>query len=212
MPSKKNCFCCGKPLNPKTCWEHLKAYLLTLAGDNLDANPTPAPNPAPSSALDNDLKALLAADPDILLAAVAGLSQAQDNCLLTEVNPNVQTEAIDDMVEEPLPALGDASYNCHPPTPPLTPPFWPVHGLCQIPPVTVEDWPNIDPEDIPNPPNIEDEPMSSLNLNYGPEFVEHIGPLGSDATNEPLLTDEEICEIVEMELGNQFNDSEWVNM
>ncbi|KAG8740775.1 hypothetical protein FRC11_000086, partial [Ceratobasidium sp. 423] len=71
-------------------------------------------------------------------------------------------------------------------------------------------WPDINLEDIPDPPDIEDKPMGSLDLDYGPEFVEHVGPLGSNATDEPLLTDKEIHEIMEMELGDQFNDSEWL--
>ncbi|KAB5588211.1 Transposase family Tnp2 protein [Ceratobasidium theobromae] len=85
-----------------------------------------------------------------------------------------------------------------------------THGPCRNPPVTIEDWP--DPKWDPpesEESDIGDEPIDSAD--HDPEYVERTVPLGCDPTDEPELTDEQMRQLLEVELGD-LADTEWIDM
>jgi hypothetical protein len=86
-----------------------------------------------------------------------------------------------------------------------------VQGLRYNPPVTIEEWPDLDDLWGSEASN-EDEPMPVDGPDRDPEFVERDQPPGLDPNDEPLLTDEEMIELLEMELGDLDDSDEWVDM
>ncbi|KAG8722196.1 hypothetical protein FRC11_002748 [Ceratobasidium sp. 423] len=212
MPAeiKKKCFCCGKKLTARSRLEHRKAYLAGFAaataaaaaatGPNL--GPNPIPGPAESATLNDD------DDIADLLTAVATLVNADDPP--AGDNLGGPTEETDAEVEELLPTLADISmHNEGPPTPP-TPPQ-PVQGLCDNPPATIVEWPELD-DVLEYEASDEDGPTPVDDPDRDPIFVEQHQPPTSDPVHEPLLTDEEMLEILEMELGDLEDTDEWVDM
>ncbi|CUA77659.1 hypothetical protein RSOLAG22IIIB_12749 [Rhizoctonia solani] len=229
---KSKCICCGQLLTARSRREHRKAYAEKLAiaankaaiaayeaanaatiaaasvDDDSDMELEPEPEPKPESpipsanllALRDDINDLLAADPAALLAAA---------------------EALRDSIK--LPALVDADrlvggievaaedVHMHDGRPLTPPPFSHTRGLRLNPPVTIEDWPDLEYSSEPESEDEDEEaPLDALDCD--PTFVEQDRPPALDPINEPLLSDEEMIEILEMELGDLEETDEWTNM
>ncbi|CAE6417428.1 unnamed protein product, partial [Rhizoctonia solani] len=98
-----------------------------------------------------------------------------------------------------------------PPTPATDPPLPQVQGLRNNPPVTILEWPDLD-EILDTGGSDEDEPAPVDGPDRDPVFVEQHQAPTFDPIDEPLLTDEEMLEILEMELGDLEDTDEWVDM
>ncbi|CAE6488550.1 unnamed protein product [Rhizoctonia solani] len=160
------------------------------------------------STLDTDINALLAADPVALLAAAQALRKVIDSAAVDD--PDGLVEQIDVVTEEPLTALVEAiAHNSHPL--PAAPPRRRVQGLRLNPPVRIDEWPDLDELAEPESED-EDEPLPLDEPDRDPAFVERDHPPAFDPVDEPLLTDEEMLEILEMELGDLEDTDEWVDM
>ncbi|CAE6476437.1 unnamed protein product, partial [Rhizoctonia solani] len=216
---KKMCICgCGKKLTARARLEHRKAYLAgftaataaaaaAVTGPNLE--PNPSLDTSALATLNDDVADLLAAGPAALLSALATFVNTNDPP--EEDNLDERTKETDAEVEELLPALADISmHNEGPPTPP-TPPSSQVQGLSDNPPLTIIEWP--EPDDaLENEASKEDEPTPADGPDRDPIFVDQHQPPTFNPVHEPLLSDEEMLEILEMELGDLEDTDEWVDM
>ncbi|KAG8686665.1 hypothetical protein FRC11_008577 [Ceratobasidium sp. 423] len=86
-----------------------------------------------------------------------------------------------------------------------------VQGLCENPPVTILEWPDLD-EILETGGSDEDEPALADGPNRDPIFVEQHQAPTFDPIDEPLLTDDKMLEILKMELGDLEDTDEWVDM
>ncbi|CAE6441159.1 unnamed protein product [Rhizoctonia solani] len=196
-------------LAPRTILEHRNAMMaidtppsnfdldLDLDLDfELDPNPGPDPSTDESNtgkelmlpSLEGDLNTLLSANPTALFAAANSLASG--------------SHSFTDISDQDHPLLGYSHHSN------LLPP---VQGLRRNPPVTIEEWPDID--DLgSDKASDEDEPVPADGLDCDPPFTERETLPGFDPIDEPLLTDEEMLEILEMELGDFEETDEWINM
>ncbi|CEL55918.1 hypothetical protein RSOLAG1IB_01930 [Rhizoctonia solani AG-1 IB] len=196
-------------LAPRTILEHRNAMMaidtppsnfdldLDLDLDfELDPNPGPDPSTDESNtgkelmlpSLEGDLNTLLSANPTALFAAANSLASG--------------SHSFTNISDQDHPLLGYSHHSN------LLPP---VQGLRRNPPVTIEEWPDID--DLgSDKASDEDEPVPADGLDCDPPFTERETLPGFDPIDEPLLTDEEMLEILEMELGDFEESDEWINM
>ncbi|KAB5587887.1 Transposase family Tnp2 protein [Ceratobasidium theobromae] len=114
-------------------------------------------------------------------------------------------EAVGDLI--PAPADVSQSGN-HPITPPPAPPLAPAQGLRRNPPVTIEEWPDIDAGATSDMSDTHEEP---LGLNRDPDFIETMVPPHFDPRDEPLMTDNDIIQLLQEEYGD-LDDKEWIDM
>ncbi|KAF8752833.1 Transposase family tnp2 [Rhizoctonia solani] len=179
------------------------------ADEDVDTNNSLLPLPS----LENDINDLLAADPATLLAAITALANVDG--LSTGVGLSGMIQETNKVVEGSIPALlPDGMSIEHPSTPPL-----PLHchwrkGYSTTP-LVFEECLDFDFDfDLLSETGAsdEDESMLATNLDCDPMFVEQDHPPTFDPINEPLLTDEEMLEILEMELGDLEDSNEWVDM
>jgi hypothetical protein len=84
-----------------------------------------------------------------------------------------------------------------------------VQGLRHNPPVTVEDWPDINLDAMSDVSDIHDIPVGDPDRD--PNFIEQDVPPRLDPNNEPLMTDEEMMRLLQMEYGD-LDDEEWIDM
>ncbi|KAG8730383.1 hypothetical protein FRC10_002754 [Ceratobasidium sp. 414] len=83
-------------------------------------------------------------------------------------------------------------------------------GLLQNPPVTIEDWPEPDLDIYDNEDGLADE-LPADDPNRDPEFMEEEFQPRLDPILEPRLTAEEMCQILDLHLGDLAED-EWMDM
>ncbi|EUC56281.1 transposase family Tnp2 protein [Rhizoctonia solani AG-3 Rhs1AP] len=198
MPAevKKKCFCCNKLLTARARLEHRKIY---FAGSSAALATTSelAPNTAPEIA---DLDSNPAGD--VVPANADGQAAGE------ELGPTEETNEFEDLLN----TFADVSMDNEPDLPTPPPQLLPqAQGLRTNPPVTIEEWPELDevPEEmVPD----EDDPVPVDDPNQDPAFDEEQQPAMFDPINEPLLTDEEMLEILEMELGDLEDTDEWHDM
>ncbi|GAB1526413.1 hypothetical protein RhiTH_009580 [Rhizoctonia solani] len=180
------------------------------ADEDVDTNNSLLPLPS----LENDINDLLAADPATLLAAITALANVDG--LSTGVGLSGMIQETNKVVEGSIPALlPDGMSIEHPSTPPPTSPLPLVQGLLHNPPIVFEECLDFDFDfDLLSETGAsdKDESMLATNLDCDPMFVEQDHPPTFDPINEPLLTDKEMLEILEMELGDLEDSNEWVDI
>ncbi|KAJ1306455.1 hypothetical protein OPQ81_007458 [Rhizoctonia solani] len=87
--------------------------------------------------------------------------------------------------------------------------FAPAQGLRHNPPVTIEDWPDIDLDEMSDVSEANDIPANAPDCD--PDFIEWDEPPSLDRTDEPLVTDEDMMQLLQMEYGD-LDDNEWIDM
>ncbi|KAG9080327.1 hypothetical protein FRC06_006781, partial [Ceratobasidium sp. 370] len=112
----------------------------------------------------------------------------------------VEAEVIETALNDTNSAVHDAGIDV---------PLEPAHGLCQNPPVTIEDWPDPEADADDKLYDDDDEPVGGPNCD--PEYVEHDLPARFDPIDEPQLADDKIREILQRHLGD-LATQQWVNM
>ncbi|CUA72704.1 Type III restriction-modification system EcoP15I enzyme mod [Rhizoctonia solani] len=182
------CACCAQPLGSAARRRHREQYLERVR-QRFAENPDPNPNPEPNT------------------------SASQANVPPIPNEPNIVT--IGQLAEEyhngaqDFPTLGDVVMHKLSPTPP---PFLPsalVQGLRCNPPVTIEEWPDIDTDASSVASDIEDIPASAPDRD--PEFIEQEGPPQLNPVDEPLIEDKEMRRLLELEYGD-IEDDEWIDL
>ncbi|EUC60378.1 hypothetical protein RSOL_338630, partial [Rhizoctonia solani AG-3 Rhs1AP] len=84
-----------------------------------------------------------------------------------------------------------------------------VEGLRRNPPVTIEDWPDVEEDTVSIASDVQD--VDAGDPNRDPDFIEPTGSAPLDPSNEPLMTDEEVLRLLQMEYGD-LDDEEWIDM
>ncbi|CAE6472624.1 unnamed protein product [Rhizoctonia solani] len=175
---KEPCSCCGRLLNAKARRAHRDAFLEQLA-ESLNSTPAPANPPNPIQ--------------DVTMASV------QDAPVEEEANE----------IEDFPPLIpGALLHEDFPLTPPLIPPLAPTQGLRRNPPVTIEDWPDID-DAMSEASDTDDIPLDDPDCD--PSFIEEDVPMQLDPGHEPWMTDDEMFRLLQMEYGD-LDDEEWMDM
>ncbi|KAG8684518.1 hypothetical protein FRC08_013646 [Ceratobasidium sp. 394] len=195
---KETCPCCGRRMDPRQVQRHLKdvrerqaAELRLQYGGGVGAGNDETQG--------NTHPVVAAAGEQIDVPAAAG--GHEDMHVDDDIGmDNPETE--EPVVEAPPNDAGLATPNAG-----ADAPLRPALGLRRNPPVTIEDWPDVEAnpgllgdEDEDEDELEGDEPIDGPDRD--PPYVEHNIPPGLDPIDEPRLADDDIREILQRHLGD----------